>query len=115
MKICFLLQRRFAYIGHYLAELLQERHGVEHFCGVVQTRASHEFLTTQKNIAYSALLLDEDIHKEYKSEKLDLDYLKQLERLDGIIDAQLKYTTRRSTPTGDRVDFELMLRQKGTG
>ena len=44
-----------------------------------------------------------------------LDYLKQLRQLGGIADAQLKYTTRRSTPTGDRVDFELMLRQETVG
>ena len=38
-----------------------------------------------------------------------LDYIKQLERLDGISRAQLRYSTRRATPIGDRTDFELFL------
>ena len=38
-----------------------------------------------------------------------LDYIKQLEHLDGISGVQLRYSTRRATPTGDRTDFELFL------
>ena len=41
-----------------------------------------------------------------------LDFLKQLERLDGIGSVQLKYSTRRSSATGDRTDFELTLIQQ---
>lgn len=39
-----------------------------------------------------------------------LDYIAQLERLDGVDEVQLKYSTRRSTSAGERTDFELMLR-----
>jgi Tfp pilus assembly PilM family ATPase len=39
-----------------------------------------------------------------------LDYLKQLESLEGIARAELKYSTRRVTAAGERTDFELILR-----
>lgn len=40
-----------------------------------------------------------------------LNYIKQLEQLDGIETVELKYSTRRSTPAGERTDFELLLHQ----
>ena len=42
-----------------------------------------------------------------------LAYKKQLEQLEGVGGVDLKYSTRRSTPLGDRIDFELMLRPEG--
>ena len=42
-----------------------------------------------------------------------LEYIKQLEALEGITGVQLKYSTRRSTPTGERTDFELVFLQRG--
>ncbi|MBI2104557.1 MAG: pilus assembly protein PilM [Candidatus Omnitrophica bacterium] len=44
-----------------------------------------------------------------------LEYLKQLEQLDGIGAAQLKHSTRRSSPSGERTEFELILRQGEAG
>ena len=41
-----------------------------------------------------------------------LEYLKQLERVEGIADVRLKYSTRRTTSTGERTDFEVLLRQR---
>ena len=38
----------------------------------------HEFLKFQKDILYTNLLLDEDIHNNYKKEQIDKDYLKWL-------------------------------------
>lgn len=84
MKVCFLLQRRFAYIGHAMALTFRKKYGINKFCGYVETRPSYEFLKSQKDISYTKLLLDEEIHKQYKSEKLDLNYLKQLEQDYGI-------------------------------
>ena len=40
-----------------------------------------------------------------------LDYVKVLEHLEGIDGVELKYTARRSTSSGERTDFELLLRQ----
>ena len=43
-----------------------------------------------------------------------LDYLKQLEGIEGVAAAELKYSTRRLTAAGERTDFELVLRQPTT-
>lgn len=84
MKICFLLQRRFAYAGHAMALAFQKKYGVNKFCGYVKTRDSFEFLKSQNDIQYTKLLLEEDVQKQYKNEALDLDYLKNLEKKYGM-------------------------------
>ncbi len=84
MKGCFLLQRNFAYIGHYLALRLKEKHGITEFCGYVSLRSSYEWLQTQSDVTYTKLVLDQDIHEEYKTAALDLDFLRQLETDYGI-------------------------------
>lgn len=84
MKICFLLQRRFAYIGHELAVNLKNKYGVNEFCAYVSQRSSFNFLKKQNDIKYTSLILDEDIHETYKDETIDYDYLKKLEQEYGI-------------------------------
>lgn len=84
MKICFLLQRRFAYLGNNLAIVLKEKYGIHDFCGYVYLRSSYDFLKNQKDIRYSTLLLDEEIQKQYKNEKIDINYLRWLEKKYGI-------------------------------
>ncbi|MBI4093518.1 hypothetical protein HY417_01010 [Candidatus Kaiserbacteria bacterium] len=78
LKGCLVLQRRFAFLGHELAVLLKER-GVDEFCAYVHLRGSYDFLRAQKDILYTSLILDEDIQKVYKDEKLDVEYLKKFE------------------------------------
>lgn len=84
MKVCFFLQRRFAYIGHAIAEHLTEEFPGIQFCGIVQMRSSHAFLTSQTSIAYTSLLLEEDLHNKYPNEPLDYEYLRALEKEYGI-------------------------------
>lgn len=84
MKICFLLQRNFAYVAHELALSLKEKYGDSSFCGYVYLRTSFDFLKSQTSLSYTKLLLDEDIHDEYRKEKLDLEYLAQLEKEYGV-------------------------------
>lgn len=84
MKACFLLQRRFAFLGHQMAIILKEKYGVKDFCGYVTTRPSFNFLKFQKDINYSQLILEEDIYAKYKQEKIDLDFLRSFEREYGI-------------------------------
>ena len=84
MKVCFLLQRSFAYVGHQLAILLKEKYGINEFCGYVYVRDGFNFLKSQHDINYTSLLLDEDIHELYKKEELDLDYLRWFEREHGL-------------------------------
>ena len=84
MKICFLLQRRFAYIGHAIALIFKEKYGVNDFCGYVCLRSSFEFLKSQKDINYTKLILDEDLHNQYLKEPLDANYINQLEKDYGL-------------------------------
>ncbi len=84
MKGCLLLQRRFAFVGHNIALLLKEKYGVKEFCGYVYLRYSYDFLKSQNDIKYTELLLDEEIHKSYANEKIDMDYLRKLEREYGL-------------------------------
>lgn len=84
LKFCFLLQRRFAYVGHQLALILKEKYGITKFCGYVYTRESFKFLKKQTDISYTSLLLDDEIHKSYKDEKIDWPFLNQLEKEYGI-------------------------------
>lgn len=84
MKGCLLLQRRFAYIGHYVAKNLKDQYGIDEFCGYVYLRSSYDFLKKQTDIRYSTLLLDEEIHERYKAEKLDPAYIDYLEKEFGL-------------------------------
>lgn len=84
MKICFFLQRRFAFVGHNLATLLKEKYGLNDFCGLVSQRSSYNFLKKQQDVNYSCLLLDEEVHNKFKDESLNLDYLCWLEKEFGI-------------------------------
>jgi len=84
IKVCFLLQRRFAYVGHRLAIILKEKYGINRFCAFVSQRSSFEFLKKQKDINYTSLLLDEDIHENYKNEVIDWEYLGKIEKEYGV-------------------------------
>jgi hypothetical protein len=80
MKGCFVLQRRFAYVGHEIALLLKEKHDIDSFCGYVHEREGYDFLKAQRNVEYTDLILDENIQKKYRTEKLDLDFLRRFEQ-----------------------------------
>jgi hypothetical protein len=84
MKICFFLQRRFAYIGYALASHLNQKYGVQEFCAYVQVRQGYDFIKKQTSPHFTQVLLDEDIHNRYKNEKVDWEYLKKLERDYGL-------------------------------
>ena len=84
MKGCFVLHRRFAYLGHYVASHLKDRGVVQEFCGIAHTRPSLEFLRAQKDIAYTELLYDDEIHARYKDETLDPAYIDALEKEYGL-------------------------------
>lgn len=83
MKICFLLQRKFAWVAHALARTLQERYGVSESCGYVQSRKAQIFLSKKTDVRYTNLLIEEDIHARYKNETVNLHYLAALEKKYG--------------------------------
>ena len=84
MKVCFFLQRRFAYIGHALACRLKETEPSMQFCGVVQTRPSLRYLQSQTDLTYTSLLLEGDFLHKIKEEKIDPKYLTVLEKEYGL-------------------------------
>ncbi|MDO8430343.1 MAG: hypothetical protein Q7S73_03175 [bacterium] len=83
MKGCFFLQRRFAPIGCHIAKQLM-KYGVDEFCIYTTPRTAYQFLSSQKDLPITKILLDEDIYKKYKNEKLDFEYLKWLEKEYGL-------------------------------
>lgn len=103
MKGCFYLQRRFAYIGHALAVELQQRHGMTSACGMVALRPSMAFLQNQTDLAYSALLLEEDLYAAAANETIDLLYLEALERRIGAPNLWAHITPDRVICSGQLV------------
>lgn len=83
MKGCLYLQRHFAPIGHTIAVHLQKL-GVKEFCAYTEPRTAYNFLISQKDIKYTKILLDEEIYKKYKREKIDFEYLNWLEEEYGL-------------------------------
>lgn len=83
MKGCLILQRYFAIIGNALAAELKEL-GVNELCAFIFLRRAEEYVKNQKEVKYTSLLVEEDLHKKLESEKLDLGYLKYLEENYGI-------------------------------
>lgn len=67
-----------------MALIFKEEYGITEFCALVATRESYEFLTAQKDIHYSSLLLDEDLHASYVDETLDYEFLRTLEKEYGV-------------------------------
>lgn len=84
MKGCFVLHRRFAFLGHYTALHLKNAGCLQDACGLVYTRRSFDFIKVQKELEYSSILYDEEIHARYKTEVIDPIFLNQLEKDYGI-------------------------------
>jgi hypothetical protein len=80
MKICLLLQRKFAWVGHAIATELKEKDPATTFCAYVQSRKAEHFLRGRSDLAYTSLLVDEDVHARYTNEQLDREYLSLLEK-----------------------------------
>jgi len=84
MKICWFLQRSFVRIGHAININLKEKYESTDFCAFAQTTYAKNFINNQKKINYNPILAEDDIHNLYKKEKLDIGFLKQLEKDYGI-------------------------------
>jgi len=83
MKACLFLHRRYTQIGHALAVNLKKL-GIAEFCAYVSFRPPYDFLISQKDIKYTALLLDQDLQSQSEKEILDLEFIKNLEKKYGI-------------------------------
>lgn len=84
MKGCFVLHRRFAFLGHYTARHLKDMGVMQEACGIVYTKPSLDFIQAQTDLSYTTLLYDEEIHARYKNETIDPEYLKKLEEEYGL-------------------------------
>lgn len=82
-KVCIVFQGNFVQMGHALALELKNKYGVEEICGYVFSEHSYSFLRAQKDIVYTKLLLDSDVHQQFKTEKIDRDYVQVLEKKYG--------------------------------
>ena len=83
MKACFYLQRRLAPIGHTIIKHLKDL-GMDSFCAYAEPKTAYEFLMSQKDIKYSKILVNGETIGKYKTEKLDLEYLRWLEKEYGL-------------------------------
>ena len=81
----------------------------EHLSSVLQGLPSNAVLET---LAFERGRRELIVRGNADSTQTVLDYIKQLERVKGIGQVQLKYSTRRSTSAGERTDFELVMRQQ---
>lgn len=84
MKVCIVFQGHYVKLGHAIALELKEKYGVQEFCGYAFSGFASDFLRQQKDIHYSSILADHELHQEFKKERLDLAYLRQLEKKYGI-------------------------------
>ncbi len=83
LKVCMFLQRKAALWGHALALELKEL-GVAQFSAYASPFRSAEFLRAQHDIAYQPLLVDEEIIANFKDEKIDFTFLKDMEEKYGM-------------------------------
>jgi hypothetical protein len=82
------------------------------------TTLSSVFRTTPAAVALEAVTFERAkrelvLRGNASSNQAVLEYLAQLEQLEEIGEVRLKYSTRRATSTGERTDFEVLLRQSG--
>jgi len=83
MKACFVLQGHYAKIGHAMAKYLKETHGVSDFCAYIFSPGAHEFIKTQRDIAYNPILVDHLLHENYQAEVIDRNFLERYEQTYG--------------------------------
>ncbi len=66
---------------------------------------------TLQGVAFERARSEVGLRGHAESTQAVLDYLKQLGKVGGVGEVYLKYSTRRSTPAGERIDFEVVLRE----
>lgn len=82
MKIMYWFNREFTNFCHALS-LELKKEGIEKFSGLVSGRKHYEFLKKQKEINYTHLKLAQDIFLKYRDEKIDYEYLNEIEKKYG--------------------------------
>lgn len=80
MKGCIVLQNQYAKLGHALAVNLKENHNVNEWCTYIFSPGAKKFISEQKEINYSSVLVDHDLHAQFSSTQLDEQYIKSFEK-----------------------------------
>lgn len=83
MKICMVLQNQYAKLGHAIARILKDEHGVAEFCAYVISPGAADFVRSQTNIHYSSILVDHELHTNFPGDPLDISYIRQFEKTYG--------------------------------
>ena len=91
------------------AVLQRQRLLAEHLSSILQRLPSDAVLET---LMFERGRRELVVRGNADSTQAVLSYIKELERVHGISQVQLKYSTRRSTGSGERTDFELVMRQQ---
>ena len=84
MKVCIVFQNSYVHTGHAMALELKDRYGVQEFCGYIFSDYATSFLRGQKEVSYTDLLSDTEVHERFRDEQLDFDYLTSLENEYGL-------------------------------
>ena len=79
MKGCIVLQNQYAKFGHAIALELKKKHGVSKFCAYIFSPGAKEFIQSQDDIKYDPVLVDHELHENYKKEDIDLEYIRRFE------------------------------------
>ena len=66
-------------MGHAVAKLLHQKHGVTEFCAYVFMADSTAWLRKQTDLKYNQILADHELHELYKKEKVDTEWIKNFE------------------------------------
>lgn len=84
MKGCVVLQGNYAKLGHSIAYQLKYKYGVDDFCAYVISKRAKTFVGSQTDLIYTGILIDEEMQNKYHREKVDIDYIKTIEKKYGI-------------------------------
>ncbi len=103
------IKERKQLIKHVEALLGQRRALAASMAGVFHSTSS---VISLEWIAFEHARRELTLKGHADSTPLVFEYMTRLRQTQGIADVQLKYTTRRSTLTGERTDFELLLIQQ---
>lgn len=111
MKGCIVLQGDNTKIGHALALELAKNHGITRFCAYAFGPYVKKFINSQNDVKYTSILVDHELHKNYKATEIDFQYLKEFEETCGLPNLWPFFYGDRalllSTPPKDETTMEL--------
>ncbi|MBI4341699.1 MAG: pilus assembly protein PilM [Candidatus Omnitrophica bacterium] len=96
-------------LHQFVASVLEDRRQLGRM--LVDVFGATPATVTLEGFAFERTRREVVVRGSAASAKDVLDYQSRLERLGGVTAVQLKYSTLRTTPSGDRTDFEMVVQQ----